>query len=234
MKFIRKFLRLLKYRIKFIAKNDNAKINYFVQSRFLDKSLTDLMNYYGSDKGGFNKDHNFSDYYSTIFFDKKESIKNILEIGLGTNNTKVLSNMGSQGKPLASLRAWKDYFVNANVYGADIDKEILKNEDRIKTFYVDQTNAISIAELYKNIGNINFDIIIDDGLHEYNANICLFENSFKYLSKQGIYIIEDVFFKDKKKFFEYFQSRNYNFSIIDIFHKNNISNNCLVIIYQCY
>jgi hypothetical protein len=232
MKFIRKFLRFLKYRIKFIEKNDNAKINYFVQSRFLDKSLTDLMNYYGSDKGGFNKDHNFSDYYSTIFFDKKESVKNILEIGLGTNNIKVPSNMGLQGKPLASLRAWKDYFVNANVYGADIDKEILKNEDRIKTFYVDQTNAISISELYKNIGNINFDIIIDDGLHEYNANICLFENSFKYLSKQGIYIIEDVFFKDKKKFFEYFQSRNYNFSIIDIFHKNNISNNCLVIIYQ--
>ena len=232
MKFIRKFLRLLKYRIKFIAKNDNAKINYFVQSRFFDKSLTDLMNYYGSDKGGFNKDHNFSDYYSTIFFDKKESVKNILEIGLGTNNIKVPSNMGLQGKPLASLEAWKDYFVNANVYGADIDKEILKNEDRIKTFYVDQTNAISISELYKNIGNINFDIIIDDGLHEYNANICLFENSFKYLSKQGIYIIEDVFFKDKKKFFEYFQSRNYNFSIIDIFHKNNISNNCLVIIYQ--
>ena len=194
MKFIRKFLRFLKYRIKFIAKNDNAKINYFVQSRFLDKSLTDLMNYYGSDKGGFNKDHNFSDYYSTIFFDKKESVKNILEIGLGTNNIKVPSNMGLQGKPLASLRAWKDYFVNANVYGADIDKEILKNEDRIKTFYVDQTNAISISELYKNIGNINFDIIIDDGLHEYNANICLFENSFKYLSKQGIYIIEDVFF----------------------------------------
>jgi hypothetical protein len=232
MKFIRKFLRLLKYRIKFIAKNDNAKINYFVQSRFFDKSLTDLMNYYGSDKGGFNKDHNFSDYYSTIFFDKKESVKNILEIGLGTNNIKVPSNMGLQGKPLASLRAWKDYFANANVYGADIDKEILKNEDRIKTFYVDQTNPISISELYKNIGNINFDIIIDDGLHEYNANICLFENSFKYLSKQGIYIIEDVFFKDKKKFFEYFQSRNYNFSIIDIFHKNNISNNCLVIIYQ--
>ena len=232
MKFIRKFLRLLKYRIKFIAKNDNAKINYFVQSRFLDKSLTDLMNYYGSDKGGFDKDHNFSDYYSTIFFDKKESVKNILEIGLGTNNIKVPSNMGLQGKPLASLRAWKDYFVNANVYGADIDKEILKNEDRIKTFYVDQTNSISISELYKNLGDINFDIIIDDGLHEYNANICLFENSFKYLSRQGIYIIEDVFFKDKKKFFEYFQSRNYNFSIIDIFHKNNISNNCLVIIYQ--
>jgi hypothetical protein len=232
MKFIRKFLRLLKYRIKFIAKNDNAKINYFVQSRFLDKSLTDLMNYYGSDKGGFNKDHNFSDYYSTIFFDKKNNIKNILEVGLGTNNTKVPSNMGLKGKPLASLRAWRDYFSSANVYGADIDKEILKDEERIKTYYVDQTNAISIAELFKNIGNINFDIIIDDGLHEYNANICLFENSFKFLSTKGIYVIEDVFFKDQKKFFEYFKNRNYNFSVIDIHHRNNISNNCMIIIYQ--
>ena len=232
MKFIRKFLRKFKYHIKFLAKNNNAKINYFVQSIFLDKSLTDLMNYYGSDKGGFNKHHNFSDYYSTIFFDKKDKVKNILEVGLGTNNTKVPSNMGLQGRPLASLRAWRDYFSNANVYGADIDTEILKNEERIKTYYVDQTNAVSISELFKNIGNINFDIIIDDGLHEYSANICLFENSFEFLSKKGIYIIEDVFFKDKKKFFEYFKNRNYNFSVIDIFHENNISNNCLIIIYK--
>ena len=232
MKFIRKFLRILKYRIKFLAKNNNAKINYFVQSSFLDKNLTDLMNAYGSDKGGFNKDHNFSDYYSTIFFDKKESFKNILEVGLGTNNINVPSNMGLEGKPLASLRAWRDYFLNANIYGADIDRKILKDEDRIKTYYVDQTNPSSILELFKNIGDISFDIIIDDGLHEYNANICLFENSFKFLKKKGIYVIEDVFFKDKNKFFQYFKNFNYNFSIVDIFHKNNISNNCLVIIYK--
>jgi hypothetical protein len=232
MKFIRKFLRILKYRIKFLAKNNNAKINYFVQSSFLDKNLTDLMNAYGSDKGGFNKDHNFSDYYSTIFFDKKESFKNILEVGLGTNNINVPSNMGLEGKPLASLRAWRDYFLNANIYGADIDRKILKDEDRIKTYYVDQTNPSSILELFKNIGDISFDIIIDDGLHEYNANICLFENSFKFLKKKGIYLIEDVFLKDKNKFFQYFKNSNYNFSIVDIFHKNNISNNCLVIIYK--
>ena len=232
MKFIRKLLRILKYHMKFLAKNNNAKINYFVQSIFLDKNLTDLMNFYGSDKGGFNKDHNFSDYYSTIFFDKKESVKNLLEVGLGTNNINVPSNMGLEGKPLASLRAWRDYFLNANIYGADIDRKILKNEDRIKTYYVDQTNPNSILELFKNIGDLSFDIIIDDGLHEYDANICLFENSFKFLKKGGIYVIEDVFFKDKNKFFQYFKNSDYNFSIVDIFHKNNISNNCLVIIYK--
>lgn len=232
MGFLRKLFRLLKYRIKFLNKNDNAKINYFVQSRFLDTNLTNLMDHYGSDKGGLKKNHNFSDYYQTIFFDKKENIKNILEVGLGTNNIRLASNMGLQGKPLASLRAWRDYFPNANIYGADIDKEILKNEDKIKTYYVDQTSVVSISELFKNIGIVNFDIIIDDGLHEYNANICLFENSFKFLNKQGYYIIEDVSYKDKSKFFEYFLNRNYNFSIIDIFHKNNISDNCLIIIYK--
>lgn len=231
MGFLRKLFRLLKYRIKFLNKNNKAKINYFVQSRFLDKNLTDLMDHYGSDKGGLKKNHNYSDYYQTIFFDKRENIKNILEVGLGTNNIRLPSNMGLQGKPLASLRAWRDYFPNANVYGADIDKEILKNEDKIKTYYVDQTSVISISELFKNIGSVNFDIIIDDGLHEYNANICLFENSFKFLNKQGYYIIEDVSYKDKSKFFEYFLNSNYNFSIIDIFHKNNISDNCLIIIY---
>ena len=39
--------------------------------------------------------------------------------------------MGSEGVPLASLRAWRDYFKNANIYGADIDKGILKDEERI-------------------------------------------------------------------------------------------------------
>jgi len=232
MAFLRKCFRLLKYWIKFLNKNDNAKINYFVQSRFLDTNLTNLMDHYGSDKGGLKKNHNFSDYYQTIFFNKRENIKNILEVGLGTNNIQLPSNMGLLGKPLASLRAWRDYFPNANVYGADIDKEILKNEDKIKTYYVDQTSIVSISELFKNIGIVNFDIIIDDGLHEYNANICLFENSFKFLNKQGYYIIEDVFYKDKSKFFEYFLNRNYNFSIFDIFHKNNIANNCLIIIYK--
>ena len=34
--------------------------------------------------------------------------------------------MSINGKPGASLRAWRDYFVNSVVYGADIDKNILR------------------------------------------------------------------------------------------------------------
>ena len=138
--------------------------------------------------------------------------------------------MGINGTPLASLRAWQDFFVNASIYGADIDKKILKNEERIKTFYVDQTNPKTIKEMFKNMQVNKFDIILEDGLHEFNANICFFENSIKYLSSNGTYIIEDVYYKDQKKFVNYFKDLDYSFSIIDIYHEENIANNCVIIV----
>jgi SAM-dependent methyltransferase len=229
MKYIREKLRNLKYKIKFLGKKKNISFSYLSNSKN-NKQLTDLMNLFGSDKGGRNNHHNFASYYSEIFFHKRNDIKNFLEIGLGTNDTSVLSNMGSTGIPLASLRAWRDYFKNANIYGADIDKNILKNEDRIETFYVDQTDPITIKEMFKNIGEKKFDIILEDGLHEYNANICFFENAIEYLEPNGTYIIEDVYYKDQDKFIKYFENKKYNFSIIDIFHEKNIANNCLIII----
>ena len=229
MKYIREKLRKLKYKIKFLGKKKNMSFSYLSNSKN-NKQLTDLMNLFGSDKGGRNNHHNFASYYSEIFYHKRNDIKNFLEIGLGTNDTSVLSNMGSNGIPLASLRAWRDYFKNANIYGADIDKNILKNEDRIETFYVDQTDPITIKEMFKNIGEKKFDIILEDGLHEYNANICFFENAIEYLEPNGTYIIEDVYYKDQDKFIKYFENKKYNFSIIDIFHEKNIANNCLIII----
>ena len=229
IRFIREKLRLLKYRVFFFAKEKELP-NSYISSLTVDDQLTKLMDYYGSDKGGKSNHHNYTNYYSELFFHRKNEIKNFLEVGLGTNNQKFSSNMGPEGSPLASVRAWRDYFVNANIYGADIDKSILKNENRIKTFYVDQTNSQSINELFLNIGNVKFDIIIDDGLHEYYANICFFENSIKYLSDDGLYIIEDVHYKYKDKFFEYFKNKNYSFSFINLYHKKNIKDNSLIVI----
>ena len=233
MKLIRNSIRKLKYKIKFLGHYEETKFSYITNSNSNSK-LTELMNYYGSDKGGKNNHHNYADFYSEIFFHRRNEIKSFLEIGLGTNNVNLPSNMGIDGVPLASLRAWRDYFKNAQIYGADIDKSILKNEERIKTFFVDQTNPESIKKLFNSIGELKFDIILEDGLHEYNANICFFKNSIDYLKTNGIYIIEDIFYKDKKKFLNYFKNKNYNFSIVDIYHKKNIANNCLVIVRKNY
>tara|TARA_A100001015_G_scaffold203548_1_gene227406 strand:- start:867 stop:1568 length:702 start_codon:yes stop_codon:yes gene_type:complete len=229
MKFLREITRKFKYNLKFLSKNKKIKLNYVANSSSNSK-LTELMNFYGSDKGGRNNHHNYSEYYSELFFNERKNIKNFLEIGLGTNDVNMLSNMGEKGIPLASLKAWRDYFDNAIIYGADIDKKILKNHERIKTYFVDQTDPKTIELLFKNIGISDFDVILDDGLHEYNANICLFENSIKFLSNSGIYIIEDVYFKDKQKFINYFNNSDYNYSIVDIYHKKNITNNCIILI----
>ena len=116
----------------------------------------------------------------------------MFECGIGTNNSDVESNMSSNGKPGASLRVWRDYFPNAQIIGADIDDRILFNEDRIKTYKVNQRDASSIEKMWTAIDRNNFDIIIDDGLHTLDAGETFFLNSFKKLKKGGIYIIEDV------------------------------------------
>ena len=229
MRFLRDVLRNAKHKFKFFGKKKDLEY-FYISNGKTNQKLKDLMDFYGSDKGGKNNHHNYTHYYSQIFYNKKEKIKNFLEVGLGTNNTEVPSNMGEQGKPLASLRAWRDYFINANIYGADIDKGILKNEERIKTFFVDQTKPETIIKMFKDIGNAKFDVILEDGLHEFNANICFFENSINFLAKDGIYIIEDVYYKDQERFIKYFEKSKYNFSIIDIFHNKNIANNCLIVI----
>mgnify|MGYP001420892431 FL=1 len=229
MRFLRDSFRKIKYKLKFLSIKKNLNISYLSNGN-TNQELKKLMDLYGSDKGGRNNHHNYAQYYSEIFSNKKDKIQNFLEIGLGSNNPEVPSNMGLDGKPLASLRAWRDYFKNANIYGADIDKNILKNEERIKTFYVDQTDPTTIKEMFRDIGISKFDIILEDGLHEYNANICFFENAIDFLSSDGVYIIEDVYYKDQEKFMKYFEKKSYNFSIIDIFHEKNIANNCLIVV----
>ena len=86
--------------------------------------------------------------------------------------------MGSNASPGASLRAWRDFFTNAKIYGADIDKQVLFTEKRIKTFEMDQLNPNSIKNMWKKINKKNFDIIIDDGMHSYKSNLIMFNNCF--------------------------------------------------------
>ena len=124
--------------------------------------------------------------------------------------------MGATGKPGASLRVWRDYFPLAQIYGADIDRDILFEEDRIKSFYVDQTNPRSIQEFWKLVADSDFDLMVDDGLHTFDAGICLFENSIQKLTKHGIYIIEDAYIGNLVKYREYFSDLNYRVDFIQL------------------
>jgi hypothetical protein len=198
--------------------------------------LCTIMAEEGSDKSDISsRHHNYTIEYNLLFKDKRDKIRTVFEVGLGTNYTDVKSSMGPNGIPGASLRGWKRYFKNANIYGADIDKRILFTEDRIKTYYVDQTNKNSIDELWK-IEELStlFDIIIDDGLHEINANLTFLENSLHKLKQDGIYIIEDIVFtmvaEYKSRLDELKQKINFDYSVKILDHHTNKSDNCLIII----
>jgi SAM-dependent methyltransferase len=149
-----------------------------------------VMAKYGSDKGRLN---NYTPVYSALFKERREQSLRVFELGLGTNNPDAPSNMGVFGAPGASLRGWRQLFPHALVYGADIDREILFQEDRIKTFYCDQLDRSSIRELWSHPdlrGGV--DIIIEDGLHTFGANVSFLEGSLDYLRPGGIYVTEDI------------------------------------------
>lgn len=151
--------------------------------------LKQLLENYGSDKS---TRHNYYLAYASIL-KNREKVSGLLEIGMGSNNVKIASNMGAAGQPGASVRAFKDFLPNATVFGADIDKSILFSEDRIQTFFVDQTDTITFQELDKSLPK-KLDLIIDDGLHSPNANLMTLNFALQKMkdNKDGYVVIEDI------------------------------------------
>ena len=156
--------------------------------------LCEIMASFGSDKS--RPFHNYTVVYDWLFSRFRKDRLSIFELGLGTNKVGAPSSMGAEGRPGASLRGWREYFPSGEIYGADIDADILFSEDRIRTFWTDQRDPRAIRALWDQIGEIAFDIIVEDGLHEASASICFFAESFGKLKPGGIYVIEDVGPKD--------------------------------------
>ena len=94
-------------------------------------------------------------------------------------------------KPGGSLRAFQKY-LDANIYGADIDKKILFKEKKIKTFFVDQLDDLTLRYLKKQIPKL--DLIIDDGLHQPDANLNTIIELIEHLKLNGLIVVEDIEF----------------------------------------
>jgi hypothetical protein len=144
--FHNQIIEILKIHGKFKS-IDRFKIS---QNNNVDKVdiLNKLFNKYGSDKAVYG----YSELYVTILEECNQNLTtnaplSILEVGIGTNNPNVPSNMGARGKPGASLRAFRDFDSKIECIGFDIDSSILFQESRIRTFAADQqdlTNYVSL------------------------------------------------------------------------------------------
>jgi len=221
------------FNVNIYCENDISKYIKSMRNVYWKKketTLTEIMNEEGSDKGKGR--HNFTIYYEKLFQYIKDEITTFCEIGLGTNNPYIKSSMGVNGIPCASVKGWERYFPKAQIYGGDIDTNILIKENRISCFHIDMCSKNSIEEFWKNIPN-KMDIILDDGLHEFDANVLLFENSFDKF--KYYYIIEDIgkiyFMKWESKLDEWRKKYpNYEFELfINPIPTNNYDNNLIII-----
>jgi hypothetical protein len=203
--------------------------------------LCEIMGRNKSDKGALdilNSWHNYTTVYYQLFKNLCDKKLRIFELGLGTNNVNIPSNMGVDGRPGASLYGWSEFFPNSDIFGADIDSNILFNTDIIKTFFCDQTRPEIIKNMWEQAElHENLDIIIDDGLHSFHANVCFFENSIHKLNPNGYFIIEDIsnfqkgLFLNKIKEWEH-QYADCSFKLLSIPSLRNTLDNNLLIVYK--
>ena len=154
--------------------------------------LQKLIEKYGSDKNASGYTYSYEENFHPI----KDSISSFLEIGLGTIIPGAKSTMHdwktdyiTEYKPGASLRAWRDYFPNAKVYGGDIQEDTQFTDERITTYLF---NSQSGVECNKVLKDLTFDIIIDDGDHDAASQIKTAYNLMNRVNPNGFYVIEDI------------------------------------------
>jgi hypothetical protein len=147
-----------------------------------NKTLLEIANKHKTDKG----QNGYTTFYEKYFEPLRNKKINILEIGV-----KREIDYPPFSKGACSLKTWKEYFPNANIYGLDIDPMNKKyEEERIQIYIGNQGDTEFLNRIGEEVGH--FDIIIDDGAHVNTLTIKAWEGLFPYLAPNGLYIIEDL------------------------------------------
>ena len=141
------------------------------------KSLNEIYKNYQSPEGHGDKGtaHTYIDEYEKLLTDHREN-STVLEIGI------------CQGE---SLKMWDEYFINSKVYGIDITDEYIKDLISENKYNIIIGDAAS-EEILTQLGDLKFDVIIDDGSHRIDDQINSFNILKDKMKPNGIYIIEDV------------------------------------------
>jgi hypothetical protein len=158
------------------------KINSFIATLtcVIPRDIANIFLYYETDKQAAGIHHYGAAYGEFLKPYRYRRIK-ILEIGVGGYADTLGGN---------SLLAWQAYFPFARIVGCDIRDKRALNTRNTRIYRVDQSSAEDLAELVRAEGP--FDIVIDDGSHLNRHQIFTFEALFESVSKDGLYVLEDV------------------------------------------
>jgi SAM-dependent methyltransferase len=156
---------------------DVHTVEEFSYKTYEPGNLGEILTKYGSDKASI---HTYDIIYEKILSPLVGKSCNILEIGVKTGG---------------SLLAWKEFLVNANVYGVELSEEYghiydqMRKQHGVNIFMFDSTIKKDSADNFK---DIQFDVIIDDGSHHSPDQKKTFYNLLEFLKPGGIYVIEDI------------------------------------------
>lgn len=202
----------------------------------LIQSLDELSQQYVLDKHISTKWHNYIPVYSSLFEPYRYRALHVLEIGIGVVEQGQMLHRKEHGYVTGnSLRCWRDYFPNSQIYGIDIFETNL-NERRIRTFVADQSNGEQLENVMKQIGH-GLDIVIDDGSHEGVHQMFSFMYLSKHMVMDSIYVIEDIQqdnqegFRDLSIFPENFQRHireHFEYTVFDTGHDSPLHDDFIV------
>lgn len=143
---------------------------------------------YGTDKCP-QVGHNYTPVYYKLLKRKRETVKKVLELGIGSRETmQWVPNHYQTG---ASLLMWRDFFPNAQIYGVDRDPRTIFQAERIKTFLLSTARVSNLQWLIEQIGS-DIDLVIDDGPHNERFQLQTAWTLLPILKKNCVYILEDV------------------------------------------
>jgi hypothetical protein len=152
------------------------------------KTLDQVMIFHESDKASqfsrtYAKPHDYCRHLEPFFAPMRDKPIKLIEIGCGGGE---------------SMRAWLEYFPNAQVFGVDLvantnpwnsPKE--KPHDRYTFMHGNQASEVFWASVIKEHGG-DWDIIIDDGSHITKDTVAAWGCLWKHVKPGGIYEIEDL------------------------------------------
>ena len=134
--------------------------------------------------------HPYTPFYYRLLKWKRMTFRKVLELGIGTK-----AQMGRRTVPHyrtgASLYMWREFFPNAQIYGADYMGNALFKDERITTFFCDERKASDLVNLIHQVGP-DIDLFVDDGCHYGCHQVATCATVLPMLKKDAIYVIEDV------------------------------------------
>lgn len=145
--------------------------------------LCDLCVKYGTDKVIWG----YTPHYYTELVEDREAVRAVLEVGI-CGFRDIPNNVVG-----ASLFVWRDYFPNAMIYGIDNDPRfIFHDQHRIQTMLADAYNPYELSGVMEHFGVKEFDMIVDDAIHDPSPQVLLLSMLYYQLKHDGRYFIEEA------------------------------------------